>query len=84
MNQSLRQKVRSRARARDNSQRSEHTSSHNGQMGWLVDPNERVVLVYHPNQLPDEIAGDALLPCIARVSLQLTVEQMFGWLKVGQ
>ncbi|MBV9388513.1 MAG: Uma2 family endonuclease [Chroococcidiopsidaceae cyanobacterium CP_BM_ER_R8_30] len=59
-----------------------HSLRHNGQMGWLVDPHERVVLVYRPDRLPDEMAGDALLPCIAGVSLQLTVEQMFGWLKV--
>ena len=60
-----------------------HSLRYNGQMGWLVDPHERVVLVYRPDRLPDEIAGDTSLPCIAGVSLQLTVEQMFGWLKLG-
>jgi len=36
-------------------------------MGWLVDP-ERVVLVYRPERLPDELAGDALLPWIEGVN----------------
>lgn len=59
-----------------------HSLRHNGQMGWLVDPNERVVLVYRPNQLPDELAGDMLLPWIEGI-LTLTVEQMFSWLRAN-
>lgn len=60
-----------------------HSLRHGGQMGWLVDPDERVVLVYRCDRLPDELAGDTLLPCIEGIHLQLTVEQMFGWLKVN-
>ena len=60
-----------------------HSLRHGGQMGWLVDPDERVVLVYRPNSLPDELTDDAQLPCLPGVNLILSVEQMFGWLKVG-
>ena len=60
-----------------------HSLRHGSQMGWLVDPDERVVLVYRPERLPDELAGEALLPWIEGVNLTLTAEQMFGWLKVG-
>jgi Uma2 family endonuclease len=60
-----------------------HSLRHGGQMGWLIDPDERVVLVYRPNGLPDELTDDAQLPCLPGVNLMLTVEQMFGWLKVG-
>jgi Uma2 family endonuclease len=60
-----------------------HTLRQGGQMGWLIDPDERVVLVYHCDRLPDEFTEDALLPCIEGIPLQLTVKQMFGWLKVG-
>jgi Uma2 family endonuclease len=59
-----------------------HCLRHNGQMGWLVDPDERVVLVYRRDRLPDELTNDALLPCIKGFNLQLTVEQMFDWLKI--
>ncbi|MBW4520903.1 MAG: Uma2 family endonuclease [Scytolyngbya sp. HA4215-MV1] len=60
-----------------------HSLRHGGQMGWLIDPDERVVLVYRPNCLPDELTDEAQLPCLPGVDLALTVEQMFGWLKVG-
>jgi Uma2 family endonuclease len=60
-----------------------HSLRHGGQMGWLVDPDERVMLVYRPDSLPDELSGDAPLSCLPGVDLGLTVEQMFGWLKVG-
>ncbi len=59
-----------------------HSLRHGGQMGWLVDPDERVVLVYRPNSLPEELIDDAQLPCLPGINLILTVEQMFGWLKV--
>jgi hypothetical protein len=31
-------------------------------MGWLIDPDERVVLVYRRDRFPDECTEDALLP----------------------
>lgn len=61
-----------------------HCLRHGGQMGWLVDPYERVVLVFYPDSLPDELTGEATLPCLPEVSLALTVDQLFGWLKVGK
>ena len=59
-----------------------HSLRHGSQMGWLVDPIERVVLAYRPDHLPDELLGDALLPSLANVELELSVEVMFDWLKV--
>lgn len=59
-----------------------HSLRHGSQMGWLVDPIERVVLAYRPDHLPDELLGDALLPSLADVELELSVEAMFDWLKV--
>lgn len=56
---------------------------HGSQMGWLIDPDERVVLVYRPDRLPDELAGDEVLPTIDAVPLDLTAAQLFEWLKVG-
>ncbi len=61
-----------------------HSLRHGGQMGWLMDPAERVVLLYRPNCLPDELTDDAQLPCLPSVNLTLTAEQMFSWLKVGE
>ncbi|MEM7063239.1 MAG: hypothetical protein AAF572_08740 [Cyanobacteria bacterium P01_B01_bin.77] len=53
-------------------------------MGWLIDPHERVVLVYYPDCLPDELTGGAMLPCLPEVSLVLTVDQLFGWLRIAR
>lgn len=53
------------------------------QMGWLIDPEERVVLVYRRDRLPDELAEAAPLPCLEGVDLPLTAEALFGWLRVG-
>lgn len=60
-----------------------HSLRHGSQLGWLIDPDERVVLLYRPDRLPDELEGDVLLPCLPEISLELTVAQMFSWLRVG-
>lgn len=59
-----------------------HSLRHGSQLGWLVDPDERVVLIYRPDSLPDELIGDAFLPTLPQIDLELTVEQMFRWLRV--
>ncbi len=51
------------------------------QLGWLIDPGERVVLVFQPNCLPEEFVDTMRLPTLAGVNLQLTVAEMFGWLQ---
>jgi Uma2 family endonuclease len=59
-----------------------HSLRHGGQMGWLIDPVERLVLVYRPNQFPDELVENDLLPTLPGLPLSLSVAQMFSWLKV--
>ena len=61
-----------------------HCLRHGCQLGWLIDPIDRVVLVYRGDRLPSEFTGDMLLPCLEEISLDLTVDQMFGWLKVAR
>jgi Uma2 family endonuclease len=56
---------------------------HGGKLGWLIAPEDRVVLVYRPDCLPDELTGDAQLLGLPDMNWGLTVEQLFGWLKVG-
>lgn len=51
------------------------------QMGWLIAPEKRVVLVFEPDRLPQEFTAEMTLPAIGGVEPELTVEQMFGWLK---
>ncbi len=59
-----------------------HCLKHDTQMGWMIDPDDRTVLVYQPNQ---EIAifdeAEALLPMPEFAnSLQLTIGELFSWL----
>jgi Uma2 family endonuclease len=55
------------------------------QMGWLIDPNIKSVLVYPSGQQPDFLqAPEQVLPVPGFVSkLQLTVGELFSWLKPG-
>jgi Uma2 family endonuclease len=53
------------------------------QLGWLIDPEERLILAFIPGQEPVELIGSDRLPTPKFLTLDLTVEQVFGWLKVN-
>lgn len=59
-----------------------HCLEHGCEMGWLIDPSEKTVLVHCPNQAVrvfDE--PDQVLPVPSFASeFQLTVGELFGWL----
>ncbi|MBH8577850.1 Uma2 family endonuclease [Nostocaceae cyanobacterium CENA369] len=59
-----------------------HCLNYETQMGWLIDPEEQIVIVYIRNQQPvflDE--ANALLPVPDFAGeLKLTVGYLFGWL----
>lgn len=54
------------------------------QMGWLIDPEEQSILVFPPGKQPELLeAKQNRLPVPGLVSdLQLTVGDVFGWLKL--
>lgn len=49
--------------------------------GWLIDPDERVILVFLPGQELLEITGDERLLAPHFLQLHLTSTQIFTWLK---
>lgn len=59
-----------------------HCLKYGSQMGWLIDPSERTIFVYHSNQqieVFDEL--DMLIPVPSFAGdLKLTVGELFGWL----
>lgn len=59
-----------------------HCLKHGTQMGWLIDPEEKSVLVYTPpNQVAVFDEPDDRLPVPAfAIDVQLTVSTLFGWL----
>ncbi|BAY26321.1 hypothetical protein NIES2100_61350 [Calothrix sp. NIES-2100] len=61
-----------------------HCLKYGSCLGWLIDPDERSVIVYPPKQQPELLqAEQEILPAPDLVSnLQLTVGELFGWLKL--
>jgi Uma2 family endonuclease len=60
-----------------------HCLAHGTQMGWLIDPKDRVVFVCMADrnfQMIDEPSTILPVPEFAK-SVQLTVEQVFSWIK---
>nr|WP_235355070.1 Uma2 family endonuclease [Aliterella atlantica] len=60
-----------------------HCLNYGTQLGWFVDPGEKIAIAFQPGQQPRELTGEDLLPVPAFLELQLTVAQMFAWLKAG-
>ncbi|MCX7595136.1 MAG: Uma2 family endonuclease [Fischerella sp.] len=61
-----------------------HCLKHGCRMGWLIDPDERSLLVYPLGQQPEILQEEQdILPVPDLVSkLQITVGQLLGWLKL--
>jgi Uma2 family endonuclease len=60
-----------------------HCIEHGTQMGWLIDPSDRAVFVIGADrtlQIIDEPSTILPVPEFAK-SIQLTVEQLFSWIK---
>ncbi len=63
-----------------------HCLAHGSQMVWLIDPQEKLIFAYTPNQAPAAFELDTdIIPAPAFANnLQLTVGQIFGWLIVNK
>ncbi len=59
-----------------------HALKHETQMGWLIDPQEKTIFVYHSQhqiEVFDEPEQQIPVPSFAS-ELRLTVAEIFGWL----
>ena len=55
------------------------------QVAWLIDPAEKIIFVYKPEQqiqFIDDLAQEVIVPEFAR-SIKLTAGDIFNWLKPG-
>lgn len=59
-----------------------HCSQHGTELGWLIDPEEESILIVFPEQRVQLLRGTAPLPIVSEIGLELTVEQVFGWLRL--
>lgn len=55
---------------------------HGCQLGWLIDPEDRSILVFFPNQQPVLLHRNDLLPVLDDIDLELEVTTIFSWLKM--
>jgi Uma2 family endonuclease len=53
------------------------------QLEWILDPSDRSIVVFLPNQLPVFYEGGDRLPVLTPIALELTCEQIFDWLKMN-
>ena len=59
-----------------------HCLDHGAEMGWLIDPSEKAILVYRPQQQTlvfDQPTNSLPIPTFAK-PIMLTVEGVFNWL----
>jgi Uma2 family endonuclease len=58
-----------------------HCLRNGSQLGWLIDPSERSILVFQPHSLPLLLIGKDVLPMLNGLSVNITVEDVFAWVK---
>ena len=61
-----------------------HCLRHGTQLGWFIDPDERLIIAFFPGEEPIELTGEQRLPVTEFLQLDLTVNQVFDWLKAGK
>lgn len=60
-----------------------HCLKYGSRLGWFIDPDDLSILVFLPEQQPVLLQGEDSLPVLPEIELALTVNQVFGWLKMG-
>lgn len=60
-----------------------HCLKHGCQLGWLVDPDDRSILIFQPQQQPELFQQQQQLMVLQGIELALTADQVFGWLKMA-
>jgi Uma2 family endonuclease len=60
-----------------------HCLKYGCKLGWLIDPGDRSVIVFRPQQQPDLFHQNDRLLVLEGLDLTLTVDQLFGWLNMN-
>jgi Uma2 family endonuclease len=60
--------------------------NHGTHLGWLIDPDEKTVIIFQPNQQPITMEENSdVLPVLALLGdWQLTLGELFGWLSFAK
>ncbi|MBD2626588.1 Uma2 family endonuclease [Trichormus variabilis] len=60
-----------------------HCLNYGCQLGWFIDPDDTTILIFLPEKQPELLQGNDILPVLPGVELQITVGQIFNWLKMS-
>ena len=60
-----------------------HCLKYGSRLGWFIDPDDCSILGFLPEQQPVLFQGEDVLPVLSEIEIELTVNQVFGWLKMG-
>lgn len=61
-----------------------HCLKYGCELGWLLDPDDYSILIFQPEKQPELRQGKDELIILEGITLNLTVEQIFGWLKMRE
>lgn len=61
-----------------------HCLDFGSRMGWFLDPDDLSILVFQTQQQPRLCIGSDVLPVLPGIDLNLTVDQVYRWLKMQQ
>ena len=59
-----------------------HCLENGSKLGWLIDPDDRSVLCFTPQQQPKLLVANQELKVLDGIQLSLTATELFGWLKM--
>ena len=59
-----------------------HCLDNGSKLGWLIDPDDRSVLCFTPQQQPKLLVANQELKVLDGIQLSLTATELFGWLKM--
>ena len=55
---------------------------HGTQLGWLIDPDDKIIMVFEADKPLKIYRDEQILPVISDVELELTASLIFSWLKL--
>jgi Uma2 family endonuclease len=58
-----------------------HCLNHGTTLGWLIYPDDRIILAFPTNQNPVELSGKDRLPVLPELDLTITVDDVFSLLR---
>lgn len=59
-----------------------HCSQQGTELGWLINPEEESILIVLAEQRVQLLQNKTILPVLAGIELELTVDQVFAWLRL--